>query len=165
MKNPVYKIEGIIIKKAGLGEMDRLLTIYSREHGKIQVRAKSVRKAESKLKGFLELFTHSIFLLAHSKTIDIVTGVEPINIFPHLRSNLNLVNRSFNIVGLINRLVVAPERDESLWQLILQTFQSLDGGAGGADFEERLLEVLGYGNLADREEQSSLEFINSRLNY
>jgi len=63
-KLPVYKTEGIIIKAADLGELDRVLTIYTRGHGKIQVRAISARKKTAKLNGLLQSFTSGQFLLA-----------------------------------------------------------------------------------------------------
>ncbi|MBU2264709.1 recombination protein O N-terminal domain-containing protein, partial [Patescibacteria group bacterium] len=48
-KLPVYKTEGIILKSADWGDLDRLLTIYTRGYGKIQARAISARKRDSKL--------------------------------------------------------------------------------------------------------------------
>ena len=51
-----YKTQGIIIKRTNLGEFDRLLTVYTKDFGKILIRGKSIRKNQAKLKGHLELF-------------------------------------------------------------------------------------------------------------
>lgn len=163
MKNLIYKTEGIILKRTDLGEADRSFIIYTREYGKIQARARSVRKQESKLKGFLEPLTHSVFALAKSRTVDIITDIEPINIFPRLRANLESLNKACYVASLADKLIVGPEQDEALWQLLLSTFIYLDENKELGDFEEKFLEVLGYGTQAERQGEKAGLFINKLL--
>ena len=125
-KLPVYKTEGIIIKSLDLGELDRLITVYSRSEGKILARAISARKRESKLRGYLEPFTYSNFLLAKSKTIDIITDIEPIGNFSQLHGNLESLAYAYYFAELIDKLVVAPERDDKIWALIKRAMEVLN---------------------------------------
>lgn len=144
MREVIYRTRGIIIRKADLGEADRLFTIYTREYGKIQARAISVKKAESKLKGYLELFNYADFGIARSKTIDIITDVIPINNFLSLRVSLPSITKAFYVSELLDKLMVGPEKDDYLWQLVLKTFQELDTSNWPVDFEIKLLSALGY---------------------
>jgi len=149
-KEAVYKTEGIILKSADLGQLDRLLTIYSRSHGKISVRAISAQKKESKLRGYLEPFTYSKFLLAKSKTIDILTDAESVDNFSFLHQNLESLAYAYYFSELIDKLIVAPERDENVWRLILRAFKVLDQKQTDLPkikmlFEQKLLEFLGHG--------------------
>lgn len=162
-KNLIYKTEGIILKSAERGEADRLFTIYTREYGKIQARARSVRKQESKLKGFLEPLTHSIFALAKSRTIDIITDIESINIFPHLRANLESLNKACYVATLADKLIVGPEPDEALWGLLLNSLVELDQHNRLDQFEEKFLEILGYGTQAERQGEPAGLFIQKLL--
>jgi len=142
-KLPVYKTEGIILKSADLGQLDRLLTIYTRGFGKILARAISVRKKEAKLKGLLEPFTYANFLLAKSRTIDIVTDVEAIDSFSYLHKNLESLAYAYYFAELIDKLCIAPERDENLWALLKRAMEVLNvldssspqmrGGVGWGD--------------------------------
>lgn len=146
---PVYKTEGIILKTADLGELDRLLIIYTKGYGKISARAISVRKKESKLRGLLQSFVYARFLLAKSRTIDIVTDVEILDNFNFLRGNLFRLGLAFYFSELVDKLVVAPERDENLWRLILRGFEVLNQPGVNLSkiktaFEEKLLEFLGH---------------------
>ena len=43
------KHTGIILKKQPLGEADELITLFTKEQGKVRVLAKSVKSAKSKL--------------------------------------------------------------------------------------------------------------------
>jgi DNA repair protein RecO (recombination protein O) len=150
MEIPVYKTEGIIIKKTELGETDRFLTIYTKNFGKILVRAKGIGKKESKLKSLIEPFNFCEFLIARSKTIDVLTNVYPIKEFLWLHHNLDSLALAFYFAELTDKLVVAPEQDENLWRLILRAFEVLnerrtDLRAVKTAFEQKLLEFLGHG--------------------
>lgn len=163
MRQALYKTNGIILGRIDWGEADRLLTIYSEDYGKIQARAKGARKLESKLKGFLEPFTHSRFQLARSRAIDVITDVVSLDAFSRLHASLELLRVAFYAGDLLDKLIAAPEKDERLWRLILTTFQRLDQNLSLSDFEEELLEILGYGDSAARENQPAAIFIQNLL--
>jgi len=152
-KLPVYKTEGIILKIADLGELDRLLTIYSQGYGKIQARAISVRKPEAKLKGYLQYFVRGRFLLAKSKTIDIVTDLEVKDSYRFLRVNLKSLAYAFYFSELIDKLVVAPEADQNIWRLVCWAFEVLNQPRKDFSnirlvFEDKLVEFLGYSSFS-----------------
>jgi hypothetical protein len=46
---PVYKAEGVVLGRRNLGEADRILTLFTREFGRLQAKAKAVRKTTSRL--------------------------------------------------------------------------------------------------------------------
>ena len=151
-KLPVYKTEGIILKSADWGDLDRLLTIYTRGFGKIQARAISARKKDSKLNGLLQNFTYSQFLLAKSKTIDIVTDLSVMNSYNHLHANLENLGYAFYFSELVDKLIPAPERDEDIWRLIARAFEVLNQKRNDLPkikiaFEDKLVEFLGQPSL------------------
>jgi hypothetical protein len=175
-KVALYKTEGIIIKAADLGELDRLLFVYTRGYGKITVRAISTRKKESKLRGVLETFSRGELMLAKSKTIDIVTDFQVKDSYSYLHKNLENLAYAYYFAELVDKLIPAPERDEDLWRLVSRVFEVLNHptptlplikgrGKGGVNlqeaFEDKLLEFLGHPKPAKLGKNSSLQ----RLNY
>ena len=72
----VYKAEGVVLRRRVLGEADRVITFYTREHGKVDAAARGVRRGTSRLAGRLEPFTHLRLLLAHGRTLDVVAQAE-----------------------------------------------------------------------------------------
>ncbi|HRY52292.1 MAG TPA: DNA repair protein RecO [Candidatus Portnoybacteria bacterium] len=167
-KLPVYKTEGIILGSADWGDLDRLLTIYTRGYGKIQVRAISARKKESKLNGRLQSFTFGQFLLAKSKTIDIVTDLEVINSYQYLHANLESLGYAWYFAELVDKLLLMPERDENVWRLVSRVFEVLDQKRSDLPkikiaFEDKLVEFLGYPSLKLRTASHPTEI--QRLNY
>lgn len=182
-KAPIYKAEGIIIKAADWGDLDRLLTVYTRGYGKITARAISARKKESKLRGLLEPFTCGQFLLAKSKTIDIVTDFEVVNSFSYLHKNLENLVYAYYFAELVDKLIMFPEGDENVWRLVARVFEVLNhptpalplvkgrekGGVNLREaFEDKLVEFLGHrmaGNLTSLQRLNYLQSLaGERIN-
>lgn len=159
----LYKTQGIIIKRKNLGEFDRLLTVYTKEFGKILVKAKSVRKNQSKLRGHLELFLFTHLIIAPGKGFDIITGAETIDSFSYLHKNLPCLTATYYLSELVDKLIVGQEQDKKIWELIYSTFQQLNQGNNIKpiinDFENKLLEFLGYGK-----QEKPLDFIEGLVN-
>ena len=145
----VYKTQGIVIKKKDLTEADRCLTVYTKDFGKILVKGKAVKKSQAKLKGHLELFMLSHLMIAQGKGLDIVTSAETINNYSWLRSNLPSLAAAYYFSELVDKLIVGPEKDEKIWQLLLAGFNQLNKEDGQTAslikiFEAKLIQFLGY---------------------
>ena len=71
----LYKTEGIVLKSTEFKEADKIVTIYTKNYGKISAIAKGVRKIKSKFESSLEILTHSIFLIYKVETL--ILSVKP----------------------------------------------------------------------------------------
>ena len=67
MSNNIIKLNGIIIKETDYKEFDKLLTILTKEKGKINAYAFNIRKSNSRSIGKARLFTLATFELVESK--------------------------------------------------------------------------------------------------
>ena len=162
----VYKTQGLVIKKRDLKDADRLLTIYTKDFGKILVKAKAVKKSSAKLKGHLELFVLSYLMIAQGKSLDVVTSAETIDNFSVMRHNLSSIGTAYYFSELIDKLVAAPEKDKRIWQLIKGSFKELNKKEPKIDsvteaFEKKILQYLGY-DLKGKNQQP-LNFIRHEL--
>jgi DNA repair protein RecO (recombination protein O) len=138
------------------------LTVYTKKFGKILVRARGIGKKESKLKSLIEPFNVYELLLAHSKTIDVLTNSSPIKEFLFLRNNLEALALAIYFAELVDKLVVAPEYDENLWELLTRAFGALNQRRDElskikAAFEQKLLEFLGHPSFSVRGKKTERE--------
>src|SRR3990167_2736637 len=92
---PSYKTRGIIIKRSNFSEADRLVTIFSKDRGKIRAIAKGVRRPLSKLGGHIELFCLTNFVIAEGRNLDIISGAEIEKCFFDIRSGLDKTSTAF----------------------------------------------------------------------
>lgn len=47
----LYRDEGVVLRTAKLGEADRIITLFTRAHGKVRAVAKGVRRTKSRFGG------------------------------------------------------------------------------------------------------------------
>ena len=66
----LYHDEGVVLRTAKLGEADRIITLLTRDHGKVRAVAKGVRRAKSRFGGRLEPFMRVDVLIAEGRTLD-----------------------------------------------------------------------------------------------
>lgn len=165
MKIPVYKTQGIIIGKFNSGEWDNLLVVYTKEFGKILVKAKSLRKKEAKMKSQLEVFNHVHLVLAKGKNMDTISGVVLISGFPQLRKNLESVATAFYFCEILDKLVFGQEKDERIWQLINKAIYFLEEKQRSQSVLKKLAERFEYnllsflGHSPEKEKKSYLDLI------
>jgi DNA repair protein RecO (recombination protein O) len=77
----LYRDEAIVIRTQKLGEADRIITLFTREHGRVRAVAKGVRRTKSKFGARLEPGSLVDIQLYVGKTFDIVTQVESLENF------------------------------------------------------------------------------------
>lgn len=69
----LYRDEAVVIRTSRLGEADRIITLLTREHGRIRAVAKGVRRTKSKFGARLEPASTIDVQLHTGKTFDIIT--------------------------------------------------------------------------------------------
>jgi DNA repair protein RecO (recombination protein O) len=74
----LYRDEALVLRTQKLGEADRIVTMLTREHGRIRAVAKGVRRTKSKFGARLEPGSYVDVQLFVGKTFDTVTQVEAI---------------------------------------------------------------------------------------
>ena len=146
-----YQTQGIVLYRVSSGETDRILTLFTREYGKLSAIAKSARKSSSRSSGATEMFTESRFLLGVGKSLDVISQVEIKQAFPSLRDDLERLTRATYYCELLDRFTVERDASDSirLFDLIIAALSLLTENAANMDmlvhaFEMRLLEILGY---------------------
>lgn len=106
-----YKTLALIIKRTNFSEADRILTIFTKDYGKIKVLAKGVRKITSKRGGNVELLNLAEITLHEGKNFDLLTEAQVISSFPDLRTNLIKIGLCYHLCEIVDGL--CPERQEN----------------------------------------------------
>lgn len=130
-----------------IGEADRIITVYTPYIGKLKAVARGVRKPTSKISGHLEPMTYLTMMIANGRTLDIISQVETLNSFPNLRKDLKLISKAIYMADLIDNFSSENESNPTMFQIFLETLESLQIGEGEIllrFFEMKLLENQGY---------------------
>lgn len=149
----VYKAEGVVLGRHGLGEADRVLDLFTREFGRLRAKAKAVRRTTSRLAGKLEPFTHARFLLARGRALDVVAQVEVVDGHADLREDLHRLGYAWLLADLTLQLVPEAEPHPEVFGLLLDGLELLrryEPGLVASWFGLRLFGELGYRPSQDR---------------
>lgn len=143
-----FRTEAVVLRHIDWGEADRLLSLYTRENGKIRAVAKGVRKLRSRKAGHLEPFTRVSLQLAHTREIPIITQAEAIDPYLPLREDLTLLAYASYIIELLDQFTYEEGENKALFRLIVETLRRLaDGNQPNLVvryYEIRLLDLLGF---------------------
>ena len=74
----LYRDEAVVLRTQKLGEADRIVTLLTREHGRVRAVAKGVRRTSSRLGARVEPFMLIDVQLYAGRSLDIITQVETV---------------------------------------------------------------------------------------
>jgi DNA repair protein RecO (recombination protein O) len=150
MKEPrSFRVEAVVLRHAEWGEADRLLTLYTRERGKVRALAKGARKVRSRKAGHLEPFTRVTLQLARGRDLLLITQADTRQAYLPLRADLVKTAVASYVVELLDRFTYEEESENTaLFRLLTETLERV---ADEADpflavryYEMRLLDYLGF---------------------
>lgn len=143
-----YLDEGIVLKGSDFGEGHRLLTIITKELGKIKAVAYGAKKVKSKKRGALLEFSRTNIYLRQSNDYFIVEQAEGIEYFPNLYGNKDLLHAAGQIAWLTDRFWPLGQLNPKLYNWVLYSLRLLNSGVWPRivlrNFELKLLAFTGF---------------------
>lgn len=120
-----FKTEGIIIKRRDFNEADRILTIYTRDQGKISVKAKGVKRITSRRSSHIELLNHTQISLYKASAIPVLVEAQMINSFAEIKSDFQKTGFAYHICELIDGLCPEGQEQREIFALLKNTLNQL----------------------------------------
>jgi DNA repair protein RecO (recombination protein O) len=117
-----YLTQGLILKHQDYRETDRLITIYSREYGKITALARGSRKISSKLAGSLEPFILADLMIARGRHFDTIASLEVIKNFRLLKKSLGKIYLADYFSTVVSNSSKGRQRDPRIFELLQEVF-------------------------------------------
>jgi DNA repair protein RecO (recombination protein O) len=144
----LYRDEGVVLKTIKLGEADRIVTLFTREHGKVRAVAKGIRKTKSRFGGRLEPFTRAELLIYKGrKDLDTITQVDIIDSFDAARRDYELLGAASAMAELVEKITPDREGAFSTYALLIGGLRALTMNKTATvlpSFLIKLLSVSGY---------------------
>ena len=141
--------QAIVLRRINYGEADRIITVLSRDSGKLRLMAKGVRKATSKLAGGIELFSESSIQYIKGKNdIDTLISTRMVRHFGNIITNMECMNAAYNVLYVVDK--VSEHHDETnYYGLFINSLELLDSGTSPkivvGIFYVTLLQYSGHG--------------------
>lgn len=140
---------GVVIRQTKYSEYDKIITIFTKEKGKIQAIAKGARRPKSQLMGSTDIFCYSDFLLFSGKNLYNVNQSQIIDSFYSIREDIYKLSYGAFILELVDSSVLEEEPNELLFELLLKTLKVLSEMDGGYEklslaFQLKYISFVGF---------------------
>jgi len=113
----IAKITGLVINKNDYGEADRIITVFTKEKGKISMILKGIRKSKKRDKYASDILVISDFVIYERENINIVSKLELKESFLELKKDLFKINIAIYILKIINLIFMENEHSQKIYIL------------------------------------------------
>ena len=115
------KTDGLVLKTIEVGEADKILTVFTRKLGKIQILSKGSRRPRNKFLACSQLFCYSEFYLYKSTDMYVLSNAEVNNSFVGIGKDLERLSSATIVADLILKVMENETVNLSLLRLALNT--------------------------------------------
>ena len=143
-----FKTTGIILNCRDYKEADRLYTIYTKDYGKLILRAQGVKKINSKLAGHLEPINKSDLFIAEAKGFAKIGGAQIIDSYLNIKKDLQKISIANQLLAIVDNLITGEQKDYHIFILLSDYLNWLNNNKVNElinrSFIIKLLDQLGY---------------------
>lgn len=143
-----YQVEGLVVRHADTGERDRVITLFTRDEGKLAFIARGARRPGSSLGPCVQMLTRGRFQCVRRRALHLITQAAVIDSFGKMRADLWGTACGLYLAELVDLATVEGAPNHNLYNLMVEALELIDR-KGGHDvllrfFELRLLEHVGF---------------------
>ncbi|MDL2280568.1 DNA repair protein RecO [Selenomonadales bacterium OttesenSCG-928-I06] len=123
-----YQTEAVVISSKDVGSRDKIITLFSKEYGKITGIAYGVRSSKKKQSGTLQQFAYLDVSLKGPKStdlLDIITDWDLVKSFHKLGEDLTILSYANLFCELTKEFCPEKQADPEIFELILETLELL----------------------------------------
>lgn len=141
--------KGIVIKEVNTGEADKIVTLFSKTHGKISAFAKGARRPKNKAAAGTQFLCYGEFILFPGKDLYSVSSCQVIEPFYSIRNDIERLTYAAHFVDIVGDIIQENQPSSRLLQLFLNSLHMLTREDKSPEliariFELRCLSILGY---------------------
>jgi DNA repair protein RecO (recombination protein O) len=143
-----HECEAVVLAALDYGETDRIVTLFTREHGKVRAIARHGKKSVKRFSGALEVFARLRLHLVLKEGLSSLRSTDIITVFPHIRNDLLKISYAGYACEVVDRFLPEAMCNTRLFRLVVTYLDQLESSPSSVDdrrfFEVNLLNILGY---------------------
>lgn len=111
-------IEAIVLTRRNFREFDEIVSLFSKEQGKLEVLARGVKKTVSKNAPYLEPFSCIHVGIIPGKEIQHITSVHSFEYFSSIRTDFKKIQQALSLVSWLDSILAPGEKDTTLYETL-----------------------------------------------
>jgi DNA repair protein RecO (recombination protein O) len=143
-----HECEAVVLSAMDYGESDRIVTLFTREHGKVRALVRHGKKSIKRFSGALEIFARLHLQVVLKEGLSSLRNADIVNVFPRIRNDLQKIGYAGYACEVVDRFLPESMCNPRLFRLLVSYLEQLDAFPASSDdrrfFEMNLLNILGY---------------------
>lgn len=120
-----FTVEAVVLKTDDFGDANRVVTLFTRELGKIEANAYGCRRARSPLSGALQMFNHISATLTAGAKVDIIREADIIKFYDALTADLERLGYASLLFEIVNRMTLPRQTEPETFALLTNSLPAL----------------------------------------
>ncbi|MEK9198746.1 DNA repair protein RecO [Ureibacillus sp. FSL E2-3493] len=120
------KWEGIVLKSRSYGESNKIVTIMTREVGKVTVMARGAKKPTSRLAGITQTFMHGVYVVQRGSGMGTLQQGEHLASMRHIQTDIVATAYASYIVELLDRIVEEGSPEPFAFEVLQQALHAIE---------------------------------------
>ena len=108
---------GVVIRQTKFSEYDKIITVFTKEKGKVQAIAKGARRPKSQMMGSTDIFCYSDFVFFSGRNLYNVNQSQIIDSFYSIREDIYKLSYGAFILELVDSSILEEEPNELLFEI------------------------------------------------
>ena len=120
-----FTVEAVVLKTDDFGDANRVVTLFTKEYGKIEANAYGCRRARSPLSGALQMFNHISAELVHGSKVDTIREADIVNFYDALTADLERLAYASFFFEIVNRMTFPRQQELETFDLLIKSLPVL----------------------------------------
>ena len=124
----ITKTEAVVLHKIKYGDTSVIVTLFTKDHGRMSAIVKGGRNPKSKLGLVVDTFNHLqiVFYQKESREVQLISSADIISHFPNLKGDLETVRYAQAVLELVKNLTAEHEVNLKLFSGLRRIFSLMD---------------------------------------
>lgn len=120
-----FTVEAVVLKTDDFGDANRVVTLFTKEFGKLEANAYGCRRSRSPLSGAMQMFNHISATLIHGSKVDTIREADILNFYDALTKDLERLAYASLLFEIVNRMTFPRQRELETFNLLIKSLPAL----------------------------------------
>lgn len=121
-----FKIEGVVLNTTDFGDANRVVTIFTKEFGKLETNAYGCRRMKSPLSGATQMFNHISAELSHGSKVDTIREANVLNFYGNLTADIERLAYATFFFEIVNKMTLPRFPEPDIFDLLIKSLPMLN---------------------------------------
>ena len=120
-----FTVEAIVLKTDDFGDANRVVTLFTKEFGKLEVNAYGCRRSRSPLSGVTQMFNHISAELSRGAQVDTLREADVLHFYDALTKDLERLAYASLLFEIVNRMTLPRQVEPETFDLLKKSLPAL----------------------------------------